>query len=179
VDLELPLKTTGPRACRVNAQLGYLTSGCMTAAVIPTQRFGLFCEPWLGTVGLISVPQWREGHAFAGRRKRLVQQRFERVGCPTAINGLTRDFQGPIQAREVTLGYLLAEQGLDRGGQGGRHGTLGFLGLRRASSNGPAASCARLRQEKAAILSDGCSLSHFPEILMYHAPSKENSTKLV
>ena len=47
-------------------------------------------------------------------RKRLVQQRFERVGCPTAINGLHRSFQGPIQAREGTLGDLLAEQGFDR-----------------------------------------------------------------
>lgn len=141
VDLELPLKTTGPRACRVNAQLGYLTSGCMTAAVIPTQRFGLFCEPWLGTVGLISVPQWREGHAFARMRKRLIQQRFERVGCPAAINGLHRDLQGPIQTREVTLGDLLVEQGFDRGGQGSRYGTLVFLGLRRESSNGPVSSC--------------------------------------
>jgi hypothetical protein len=95
VDLELPLKTTGPPACRVNAQLGYLTSGCMIAAVIPTQRFGLFCEPWLGPVGLISVPQWREVNAVAGRRKCLVQQRFERVGGQTAINGLHRSFQDP------------------------------------------------------------------------------------
>ena len=59
-----------------------------------------------------------------------------------AINGINRDFQGPIQAREVTVGDLLAEQGFDRGGQGGRHGTLGCLRLRRASSNGPASSCA-------------------------------------
>ena len=59
-----------------------------------------------------------------------------------AINGINRDFQGPIQAREVTVGDLLAEQGFDRGGQGGRHGTLGCLRLRRASSNGSASSCA-------------------------------------
>jgi len=55
------------------------------------------------------------GDALAGRRKRLVQRRFERMGCPTAINGLHRDFQGPIHAREMPLGDLLAEQGFDRG----------------------------------------------------------------
>jgi hypothetical protein len=76
----------------------------------------------------------------------LIQQRFERVGCPAAINGLHRDFQGPIQAREVTLGDLLAEQSFDRRGEGGRHGTLAFLRLRRASFNGLASSCAWLRQ---------------------------------
>lgn len=77
----------------------------LISAVIPTLRCYLFGEGWRP--------------AFAGRRKRLVQQRFERVGCPTAINGLHRGFQGPIQAREVTLGDLLAKQGFDRGGQGG------------------------------------------------------------
>jgi hypothetical protein len=87
----------------------------MITALIPTQRFGLYCEPWFGKVGLMSVPQWREGHAFARMRKRLIQQRFERVGCPAAINGLHRGFQGPIQAREVIVGDLLAEQCFDRG----------------------------------------------------------------
>ena len=82
------------------------------------------------------------GDALAGRRKRLVQQRFERVGCPTAINSLHRDFQGPILARKVTLGDLLAEQGFDRGGESGSHGTIVFLRPRRASSNGPAYLCA-------------------------------------
>ncbi len=59
-----------------------------------------------------------------------------------AINGINRDFQGPIQAREVTVGDLLAEQRFDRGGQGGGHGILGCLRLRRTSSNCPAFSCA-------------------------------------
>ena len=91
---------------------------------------------------MLSSGEGERGDAFAGRRKRIVQQRFERVGCPPAINGLHRDFQGPIEAREVTLGDLLAEQGFDRGGQGGRHGTLGCLRLLRASSNSPDSSCA-------------------------------------
>lgn len=38
--------------------------------------------------------QWREVDAFAEMRKRLVQQRFKRVGCLAAINVLHRDFQG-------------------------------------------------------------------------------------
>jgi len=51
-------------------------------------------------------------------------------------------------SREVTLGDLLAQQDFDRGGQGGSHGTLAFLLLRRTSSNGPGSSCALLRQTR-------------------------------
>lgn len=91
---------------------------------------------------LISVPQLRQGDAFAGMRKRLVQQRFERVGYPTAINGPHRDFQDPSHARQATLGDLVAEQGFDRGGKSGSHGTIVFLRLRWASSSCPASSCA-------------------------------------
>lgn len=71
---------------------------------------------------MLSSGEGERGDAFAGRRKRIVQQRFERVGCPTAKHGLHRSFQGPIHARKVTLGDLLAEQGFDRGGQGGLMG---------------------------------------------------------
>ncbi len=67
------------------------------------------------------LAQLRKRNAFAGMRKRLVQQRFERVGCPTAKRGLHRGFQGPIHTREVTLGDLLAEQGFDRGSERGCH----------------------------------------------------------
>lgn len=65
------------------------------------------------------LAQLRKRNAFAGMRKRLVQQRFERMGCPKAINGLHRDFQGPIHAWKVTVGDLLAEQSFDWGSERG------------------------------------------------------------
>lgn len=91
----------------------------------------------------------------------LIQQRFERVGCPTAINGLHRDFQGPIQAREVTLGGLLAEQGFDRGGQGA---VMGPSDAFACAGQAPTARLPRVpgyEQRTAATLSDFCSMKSF------------------
>lgn len=103
-----------------------------------------------------------EGDAFAGTRKRLVQQRFERVGCPTSKHGLHRSFQGPIHAWKVTVGDLLAEQGFDWGGK------VAVMGPSYSFACAGQAPTARLSRApgydktRAAILSDSCSLTSFP-----------------
>jgi hypothetical protein len=95
-------------------------------------------------------------------RKRLVQQRFERVGCPLAINGLHRDFQGPIQAWEVTVVDLLAEQGFNRRSEGGNHGpSYSFA----CAGQAPKARLPRVADDDKkwpAILSVSCSRTSFP-----------------